>query len=67
VLFTSIRLWLYAGAGFLLKGARRFDATMQWITTHMDIEKKPLQAIGLMAGAIVAIVHWGMVAAMRWT
>jgi hypothetical protein len=64
--FTSIWLWLYAGAGFLLKGARRFDRLVAWMTAHMDIEKKPLQSIGLVAGAIVAVVYWGVVAVMRW-
>lgn len=56
--FTSIWLWLYAGAGFLLKAARRFDIGFDWFNRHFDIEKKPLQSIGLVAGALVAIVYW---------
>jgi hypothetical protein len=63
---TSIWLWLYAGAGFLLKGARRFDRLVDWMNTHMDIEKKPLQSIGLVAGALVTLVYWAVVAVMRW-
>jgi hypothetical protein len=59
--FTSIWLWLYAGAGFLLKGARRFDVLVGLMNRRMDIEKKPLQSIGLVAGAIVALVYWGVV------
>lgn len=63
--FTSIWLWLYAGSGFLLKATRRFDIGFQWFNRHMDIEKKPLQSIGLVAGAIVAVVYWTAVVVMR--
>jgi hypothetical protein len=56
--FTSIWLWLYAGSGFLLKAARRFDIGFQWFNSKFDIEKKPLQAIGLVSGAIVAVAYW---------
>lgn len=59
VFFTSIWLWLYAGSGFLLKVARRFDIGFRWFNKKFDIEKKPLSAIGLVAGAIVAIIYWG--------
>jgi hypothetical protein len=56
--FTSIWLWLYAGSGFLLKAARRFDIGFDWFNRKFDIEKKPLQSIGLVAGALVAVVYW---------
>ena len=42
--FTSIWLWLYAGSGFLLKAARRFDVGFEWFNQKFDIEKKPLRA-----------------------
>jgi hypothetical protein len=64
-LWTSIWLWLYAACGFLLKAARRFDFGFQWFNRHFDIEKKPLQSIGLVAGAIVAVVYWAAVVVMR--
>lgn len=57
-LLTSIWLWLYAGAGFLLKTARHFDLGFDWFNRHFDIEKKPLQSIGLVAGALVALIYW---------
>lgn len=60
-LFTSIWLWLYAGSGFLLKAARRFDIGFDWFNRKFDIEKKPLQSIGLVAGALVATVYWAAV------
>ena len=56
--FTSIWLWLYAGSGFLLKAARRFDIGFEWFNRKFDIEKKPLQSIGLVAGALVAVAYW---------
>ena len=59
--FTSIWLWLYAGSGFILKAARKFDIGFDWFSRHFDIEKKPLQSIGLVAGAIVAVVYWAVV------
>jgi hypothetical protein len=63
--FTSIWLWLYAGSGFLLKAARRFDIGFEWFNKHFDIEKKPLQSIGLVAGALVAVVYWSAVIVSR--
>jgi len=63
--FTSIWLWLYAGSGFLLKAARRFDIGFDWFNRKFDIEKKPLQSIGLVAGALVAVVYWAVVIAAR--
>jgi hypothetical protein len=60
-LFTSTWLWLYAGSGFLLKAARRFDIGFDWFNRKFDIEKKPLQSIGLVSGAIVALIYWSVV------
>jgi hypothetical protein len=65
VLLTSIWLWLYASSGFVLKGARHFDIGFQWFNRHFEIEKKPLQCIGLVAGAIVALVYWAVVVVIR--
>jgi hypothetical protein len=63
--FTSIWLWLYAGSGFLLKAARRFDIGFDWFNRKFDIERKPLQSIGLVAGALVAVVYWAAVIVSR--
>jgi hypothetical protein len=62
---TCIWLWLYAGSGFLLKFARRFDTGFQWFNRKFDIEKKPLSAIGLVAGALVAVTYWAAVVVSR--
>jgi formate/nitrite transporter FocA (FNT family) len=58
VTFTSIWLWLYAGSGFLLKAARRFDIGFAWFNHKFDIEKKPLYCMGILAGAFVSIAIW---------
>ncbi len=52
--FAVVWLWLYAGSGFLLKAAR-----------HFDIAKRPLRSIGLVAGALVAVVYWTAVIVSR--
>jgi hypothetical protein len=62
---TAIWLWLYALSGILLKAARRFDIGFEWFNQKFDIEKKPLQSIGLVAGALVAIVYWTAVIVSR--
>lgn len=64
-LFTSLWLWLYAGSGFLLKAARRFDLGFDWFNRKFDIEKKPLQSIGFVAGAIVAVAYWSVALVSR--
>lgn len=64
-LFFSIWLWLYAGSGFVLKSARRFDIGFQWFNRRFDVEKKPLQSIGLVAGALVALIYWAAVIVNR--
>jgi hypothetical protein len=56
--FTSSWLWLYTCAGSTLIAARRFDIGFDWFNRKFDIEKKPLQSIGLVAGALVAVVYW---------
>jgi hypothetical protein len=48
--WTSVWVALYVSAGFIVKA--------EFIKRHFDIEKKPLQSIGLVAGALVAVVYW---------
>jgi hypothetical protein len=64
--FTSVWLWLYAGSGLLLKAARRFDVGFDWFNRKFDIEHKPLQSIGLVAGALVAVAYWSVVIVSRF-
>jgi hypothetical protein len=64
--FTSMWLWLYAGSGFLLKFAHRFDIGFDWFSRTFDVKKKPLQCIGLVAGALVAVVYWSVRSLAGW-
>jgi hypothetical protein len=65
ILFGPIWLWFYAVSGFILKAARRFDIGFEWFNRKFDIEKKPLQSIGLVAGALMAPVYWVVVIVSR--
>jgi hypothetical protein len=60
-------LWLdlYATSGFIIRAARRFDIGFDWFNRKFDIEKKPLQSIGLVAGALVAAAYWTAVIVSR--
>jgi hypothetical protein len=60
-LIGTVWLWLYAGSGFLLKAAHHFDVGFEWFNRRFDIEKKPLQSIGLVAGSLVALTYWSAV------
>lgn len=64
-LTTSIWICLYTASGFLLKAARRFDIGFEWFNRKFDIEKKPLQSIGLVAGVLVAVGYWAAVIVSR--
>jgi hypothetical protein len=55
---VTIWMWLPFIAGILLKVASRLDIGVAWFNRRFDIEKKPLHAIGLVAGALVAVVYW---------
>jgi hypothetical protein len=64
--FASLSLLcLYPLSVSILKAARRFDIGFDWFNRKFDIEKKPLQAVGLVAGALVAVVYWVAVIVSR--
>jgi hypothetical protein len=62
---AGIWMWLPVVSGFLLIAARRFNIGFEWFSRTFDIEKHPLQSIGLVAGAIVAVVYWTAVGISR--
>jgi hypothetical protein len=64
--FGIVWFSFYAVSGFLLKGASSVGMGFQWFTRWFDIEKKPLQSIGLVAGALTALVYWGTVVVVRF-
>jgi hypothetical protein len=62
---TSIWLWLYVGAGLLLKASYRLNIGSNWFNRHFDIETQPLRCIGLLAGGIAAFAYWAVVIMVR--
>lgn len=62
VFLTSVWVWMYVASGFVLKAANRFDDAFSWFSKHFDIENKPLQSLGLVAGAMSTIAYWLFVA-----
>ena len=55
---SSIWLWLYAISGVLIRIGRRSEVILNWFTRRFDIEKKPLRALGLVAGALAALPYF---------
>lgn len=58
---TSIWLWLYALSGFLLRGAYKFDMGFKLFNSKLDIEKKPLQSIGIVSATLLTGMYLGWV------
>jgi hypothetical protein len=58
IILVSLWLGLSTLAGMILKAACRFDRAFRWFKAHFDIEKKPLQSIGLVAGSLFAMAYW---------
>jgi hypothetical protein len=56
-LLVTMWMWLPVASGFLLRLARRLDIAVAWLNKRMD-EKKAISTIGLVAGALVAMVYW---------
>lgn len=54
----SIWLWLYVIAGAVVAFVVRLRSGARFVRWALDVEKKPLSSIGLVAGCIAAIVTW---------
>jgi hypothetical protein len=63
--FGTIWFALYITSGSLLKGARRFDTGFQWFNERFDIERRPLQSIGMVGGTLLALIYWVIALVMR--
>lgn len=55
-LCTSAWLWAYVLAGLSLRTIRRASFGLKWVNKTLDIECKPLQAIGLIVGSAVSVL-----------
>ena len=65
VLPHALLSWLPLVAGRAILAARRLGLGFQWFNSKVDIEHKPLSSIGLVAGAMVAVLWWTVVV-VRW-
>jgi hypothetical protein len=54
--FTSVWLWLFTGAAFLLKFGSRFAIGFQWFNSNAGMEHKPFGTIGLVAIELIALL-----------
>ena len=57
--FTSLWLWLYVLSCLILKACLRFDSLSSFFVKTFDIEKKPIQSIGYVAGCLTSVSYWG--------
>jgi hypothetical protein len=60
-LFTSIWVWLYVLASVSVRGLHGILSTWKKILPVLDIEKKPMVAIGRVAGLIAAVGYLAVV------
>jgi len=72
--WTSLWLWLYVGAGWIVQLSVRTNfpfvalgrlSAFNWFTSHFDIERKPLQSLGLVAAALVLLAWFAAVLMVR--
>jgi hypothetical protein len=64
-LFTSVWLWIYVLAIFFIKVAHKFRPLWMKLLPYLDIEKKPMQAIGRIAG-ILAGAGYAVILGLVW-
>ena len=58
IVLIAVWLWLSAISGILLRIVCRFDRSLNWLTRNLDLKVNPLRSIGLVTGALTAVVHW---------
>ena len=63
--FTTIWVTLYGVSGLALKLARRIGRGLGWFNRSFDIEKKPVQSMGLVASLLVAFMYWTVMIVAR--
>lgn len=47
-LFTSVWVWLYAGAGLILRVTYPVLKSLDWLTRHLNVETHPVHAMGML-------------------
>jgi len=54
-LFTSVWVWLYVGAGLLLRALRPVLESLDWLKRHLDVETRPVHAMGLLLALLTSL------------
>jgi Serine/threonine protein kinase len=54
-LFTSLWVWLYVGAGFLLRILQPILESLDWIKHLLDVERRPAETIGLLLAVLASV------------
>jgi hypothetical protein len=57
-LLASIWFWLLVTSGLLIRATLRLPFAIPLLNRRFDIERKPLQCLGLMAGGVAAVCYW---------
>jgi hypothetical protein len=64
--FTSIWVWLYVLASALIRALRGLRSVWTRMAPYLDLDQRPMQAVGRVAGLVAGFVYLALVAAM-WT
>jgi serine/threonine protein kinase len=54
-LFTSVWVWLYAGAGLVLRITYPILESLDWLTRHLNVETHPVHAMGMLLVFLVSL------------
>jgi serine/threonine protein kinase len=54
-LFTSVWVWLYVGAGLVLRTLHPMLKSLDWLTQYLNVEARPLHAMGLLLAVVTSV------------
>ena len=55
--FTSVWVWLYIFAGFMMRAGRAFDIGMNVVKEYLNLEHAPLRTIGFLSVILLTVVY----------
>jgi len=57
---TSIWIWQFVAARLIIKAARHFSTTLHFLVRLQDVDKKPIQSVGRVAGVLTCVIYLGV-------
>ena len=54
-LFTSVWVWLYVGAGLLLRAVLPLLESLEWFKRVLDVESQPAEAMGFLLATVASL------------